>query len=362
MIKNIFIISILFSFQIWYVQAQDPIKIEKTIDQVADSTEITKKKKEILPIVLPVTEPAIGYGAIAGVLYLIPKSEPDFIIAMAGLTNNGSWFTGGGYVGFWNRDNFRYRGLAGVGKLTLDYYAFDGRYKITFDQKIITLIQQVNFRLSDSDFFLGVKYQFSKISIPFYVESKNITIIDEDIDLINSGLTGIIEYDNLNNFLSPTRGSKISISYLQNFELLGSNRDWGGFNFSSYTFLPVNEKWIPGFRLESRLSTGRPPFYSKPYVSLRGVPAMRYQGEFTALAETEQLFNFKPRWGLVAFTGIGAAFESIDNLKYDTLVWNAGAGIRFLALRSTGTKVGMDIARGPEDWAFYVNIGYSWLK
>ena len=32
--------------------------------------------------------------------------------------------------------------------------------------------------------------------------------------------------------------------------------------------------------------------------------------------------------------------------------WNAGAGFRYLIARSLGLKMGIDIARGPEDWAF----------
>ncbi|MEN8123986.1 MAG: hypothetical protein ABFR32_02575 [Bacteroidota bacterium] len=359
---NFIIIILIFNLACSIQAQQDPLNKEKTVGHVTDTSKTLNKKKQILPVIIPVTEPAVGYGAIGGILYMIPKREPDIIVALAGLTSNGSWFTGGGYVGFWNDGNLRYRGLAGYGKLTLDYYAFNGKLPITFDQKIFSLIQQISFRLGNSDYFLGGKYQFSKINIPLHSDPDFESIIPEDIDLINSGITGILEFDNLNNFLSPTKGSKVTISYLQNLELLGSTRDWGSLNFTSYTFLPVNKIWTPGLRIESHLSTGRPPFYSKPYVSLRGVPAMRYQGNFTALAETEQLFNFKPRWGLVAFTGIGAAFESIEELKIDELVWNAGVGVRFLAIRSMGTKVGFDIARGPEDWAFYVNIGYSWLR
>jgi len=111
------------------------------------------------------------------------------------------------------------------------------------------------------------------------------------------------------------------------------------------------------------LATGDTPFYALPFVALRGIPALRYQGDLTFLAETEQLYNITPRWGLLGFTGIGTAIKSLDNsnLKND-VVWNAGGGFRYLLARKLGLKMGMDIARGPEDWAFYITIGTGWIK
>ena len=75
------------------------------------------------------------------------------------------------------------------------------------------------------------------------------------------------------------------------------------------------------------------------------VPALRYQGDLIMLAETEQLFNITPRWGILGFTGIGRAFDSIETMKSDEIVWNAGGGFRYLIAKALGLKVGPDIAR-----------------
>jgi hypothetical protein len=34
-----------------------------------------------------------------------------------------------------------------------------------------------------------------------------------------------------------------------------------------------------------------------------------------------------------------------------------GFGIRYLLARLFGLYTGLDIARGPEDWAFYIQVG-----
>ena len=120
--------------------------------------------------------------------------------------------------------------------------------------------------------------------------------------------------------------------------------------------------WTPALRLESSFVTGDPPFYAKPFVYLRGVPALRYQGDLIVLVETEQLLNITPRWGILGFTGIGRAYNSIEKLNSDEVVWNAGGGFRYTIARALGLKMGADIARGPEDWAFYITLGTAWIK
>lgn len=110
------------------------------------------------------------------------------------------------------------------------------------------------------------------------------------------------------------------------------------------------------------MSTGDAPFYMQPFISLRGVPAMRYQGKMTSLIETEQEFMLTKRWSVVGFGGYGVAFNSFDDIAEGSSAWNAGTGFRYLIARLFGLKMGMDFARGPEQWAMYVVVGTSWLK
>lgn len=119
---------------------------------------------------------------------------------------------------------------------------------------------------------------------------------------------------------------------------------------------------ISGFRLESQLANGEAPFYMNPFISLRGVPAMRYQGEKTTLVETEQLFMFSQRWGVVGFAGYGAAFNQSDEGNTTTQAWNVGTGFRYLIARQLGLRMGIDVAKGPDDWGIYTVFGSAWLK
>jgi len=352
--------NVMFSFS----QTQTALPIDKLVELNGESQKKLKKKSKILPIAIPITEPAVGYGLIAGGLLFLPKNDSlqksDIVAGAGSLTTNSTWFAGGGYLGFWKNDNIRYTGFSGYGQITLDYYGFGSEKPVTFEQNAFIFMQQLTFRIGKSDFFLGAKYQLSKITIPIDQNINTSDFDSEDLELWNSGIGFISEYDKLNNFLSPTKGIKFHLSYNQNLEALGSEKDWGLLNFYTHAYFPVNEKWIPALRVETNLISGDPPFYSYPYVNLRGIPALRYQGKFSIVVETEQLYNISSRWGIVGFTGFGAAIDSVDEKIKNELVYNLGTGVRYLALKDLGLKIGADIAKGPEDFAFYMSVGSAW--
>ncbi len=370
LIFSVFILSIPLN---GYSQKKQRALID-TLDNALDVSYYLNNLHGFLPIISPITEPAVGYGAALAGLFFIPKKEtadkkfqmPDVVGAAGGLTQNGTWFAGAGYAGFWKGDRIRYRGGLGYADISLKFYGIGGgileKYPADFSLKTYALIQQAIFRIGKSKFLLGGKYQFMKTKASFFEESE-LPINPLDFDLINSGLGLIAEYDNTNSIFSPSKGLRINLTYDQYLEILGSNRNFGRLTLFTHYYQPiVKNKWIAGFRLESQLSTGDAPFYMLPFISLRGVPALRYQGEFTALVETEQEVMLTKRWSVVGFGGYGWAFKSLDKMSDETTAWNAGAGFRYLIARLFGLKMGMDVARGPEQWAVYVVVGSSWLK
>lgn len=370
--KNYFIIlfTLLFGFS-FSGNAQILKKHRDSIDGAIDLSRFLSELHGVLPVVSPITEPAVGYGAAVVGLYFMTKEnqkdqkyqKPDVIGLAGGYTENDTWFVGGGYSGIWKDDNIRYRGAFAYADVKLTYYSqlFPGLSR-EFNLKSYFFLQQALFRIKNSNFFIGGKYQLSKMDIDFQLSDDFPEVDNSQLELWNSGVSFISEYENYNNIFSPTKGLKTHISYDQNLEFLGSDQNWGKLNFYSIYYHPINDLWNPGIRLESKLGTGEIPFYAKPYIDLRGIPAMRYQGDLTALIETEQLFNITSRWGLLAFGGVATTFNEFNDYKPEEYVWNAGGGFRYLLARIFGAKMGLDIARGPEDWAVYVVFGSSWLK
>lgn len=130
---------------------------------------------------------------------------------------------------------------------------------------------------------------------------------------VNSGVTLLTQYENFNNILSPSKGVNIELNLRSYFKFLGSDANSQKLTFSSIGYVPVMDRWVSGFSLESNFASQITPFFMLPYLNLRGVPAMRFQGEFTLLAETEQYVRVYKRWG-------------------------------------------------PDSWAFYIVFGSAWLR
>jgi hemolysin activation/secretion protein len=102
------------------------------------------------------------------------------------------------------------------------------------------------------------------------------------------------------------------------------------------------------------------PFFLKPYVSLRGVPALRYQDDRAVMAETELRWNLTPRWALIGFIGAGKAYGGRTSWSEAETVVAKGFGGRYLVARQLGLYAGLDFAWGPEDFAFYLQVGSAW--
>ena len=113
------------------IYGQDkPKAFRDSTDNAFDVSHYLYNLRGFLPIISPITEPAVGYGAtLAGAIF-IPKKDsdpkeftmPDVIVAAGGYTENSTWFVGGGYLGFWKDDHIRYRGFMGYADVKLNYY------------------------------------------------------------------------------------------------------------------------------------------------------------------------------------------------------------------------------------------------
>jgi hypothetical protein len=95
-------------------------------------------------------------------------------------------------------------------------------------------------------------------------------------------------------------------------------------------------------------------------VSLRGVPAMRYQDERVVALEAELRWNFLPKWALVGFYGGGATGGDLLQYESQDLFGAGGLGGRYLFAADLGLWIGADIARGPEKTVWYIQVGHAW--
>ena len=145
-------------------------------------------------------------------------------------------------------------------------------------------------------------------------------------------------------------------------ESLGGDRNFERVGFTVIHHRPVARDLFFGVRGSARSSSDDTPFYLRPYVGLRGVEAMRYQGEEAGEVEAELRWQVHPRFSVVGFAGAGTARGSAGALDRERSVTAGGVGFRYLLARKHGMHMGVDVAAGPDEPAIYLVLGSAWAR
>jgi hypothetical protein len=347
--------------------------------------------KGFLPVPIIVTEPAVGFGVGAALLFFHAKKDdpylkeaktsfqkdsvvqkpslPPSISGVIGLTTeNGTWAGGGFHWGTWKKDHIRYTGALAYPSVNLTFYGSENRpvlkNGIDYNLKGWFLLQEIIFRIKNSNFFLGPKLTYfdsvSTIDFKFPVEG----IKPWELGLKNYGLGFVLKYDSQDNIFTPSSGINADISTLfyRGEGGLISSREYTLTDATSRIYWQLFEDIVLGWRLDGGFSGGDTPFYSLPYIDLRGIPAMRYQGKYALATDVETRWDVNDRWSLVFFGGVGRTADSMSDFSDSKDRWAGGTGFRYLMARMLGLYTGVDIARGPEEWAFYIQVGSAWNK
>ena len=349
-------------------------RFKDPLDGRLDVTANSEGGSGFVPIPIPFNEPTFGAGLIAGVVYFHPSepAEPDGSVSnrpppmtfggVAG-SDNDSWAAAGGHSAVLKDGRLRYLGLLGTASVNVDFYGIgetpglnENPLSLNFEGDL--LVQQAKFQLGESKFAAGFKYLYLSAETTFDVTP------DFDIDLgktTDAGLAGFVTYDTRDNTFTPGAGvlGKATLSYFS--ESLGGDFDYAKLDVAGFKYWQFrDDRLILGLRGEYRHAAGDAPFYSLPWVSLRGVPALRYLGNHAVTVEIEPRWKLDERWSVVGFAGAGRAARDLGQLRNGESIYNYGFGFRYLLARSLGLAAGIDLARGPEDTVLSLTFGSAW--
>jgi hypothetical protein len=217
-------------------------------------------------------------------------------------------------------------------------------------------------QIGESDWYVGMDYLFlhNDVTPDFDFDELPDFVADKDMDANISSLGVDVELDKRDNVFTPNTGWFFATDFGVNASWTGSDYDFQLLNVSLFRYFQFAHNWVSGFRFESKLQWGDAPFYSKPSIALRGVPAARYQGDRTFVLETEQRYDFNLRWSAVLFGGLGKAPTGEVSFEDSKLVYNYGTGFRYLLARKFKLRTGIDIAGSNDDFGWYIVFGSAW--
>ena len=351
-----------------------PSRFRSADDGAFDLSGFLDEEHGFLPLVVPITEPAVGYGAAAGLAFINkPRREPKSlyerppITVVGGLaTENGTWATAAADLRPWF-DN-RIQTLAGIvyASVNLDFYGIGedaalAEHPLRYNLEPKGGVLQTKYRLGESRFWAGINYAFASTGVSFD-EPPGTAGRPEFASHSNvGGITPSLTLDSRDNIFTPVRGTYVEASAGLFEEALGSDQAFQRLRIIGMQFSPLPPIYL-GFRGEVAASFGDTPFYLMPFVYLRGAPVLRYQGEEIAQAELEVRWQCWKRWSAVGFAGYGAAWNNFEDVEDSQSVVTGGTGFRYEIARKYGVHLGLDVAFGPENTAIYVQAGSAWAR
>jgi outer membrane protein assembly factor BamA len=350
-------------------------KFRSPEDGWLDVSSFLEEKYGFFPLPLIITEPAVGYGGGAGLMFLskpLPHSEdglgrPNITVAGGFGTENGSWGTFAGDLRYWLDQHLQTLVGFVYASVNLDYYGIGDDPALANNPLRYNLepkggTARAKYRFGDSRIWAGLNYAFSATKVTFdkppgtpgepaFRHESNV-----------GGFTPSFTFDTRDNFFTPNRGTYLEASAGFFSPAFGGGEDFQRAGLVAMQFIPLSSKLFLGVRVDGAASFGNEPFYLRPFITLRGAPTLRYQGEEVAQIETELRWQFWKRFSLVGFVGGGAVWNHREQFENTKTIVTGGAGFRYEMARDYGLHVGLDVARGPDDTAVYIQVGSAWAR
>jgi hypothetical protein len=270
----------------------------------------------------------------------------------------------------WAQDTVRYLGGIGYGDFNMTFYpqsalpGLDGVFNgqgLDFEITGGGMLNHLQYRIIDAPLFVGVKQLYfvtdQKITNSPVADKLLQTLTNTAPTISGVGLT--LEWDNRNNFFSPTQGYNYKAEFLWYNDAIGSDYEYEQLDVEGINYWELTDDWSLALRghYKSLYTDERflPPA-SYPDIELRGVARNRYQGDETLSVESQLTYQWSPRWSTNVFGGFGYASTNTSLFENDA-EYAYGVGFRYLIARRYGLQAGMDFAFSDEDNAVYFQVG-----
>jgi hypothetical protein len=281
-------------------------------------------------------------------------------------TDNGSWAAYALDSRYWLDDDLHTLVAAAHASANLDFFGV-GRDRLlqsnplSFNIAPTGGLAQARHRLGDSSFWIGGRYMFTAADIRFETTARP-GVPDFERPSRVGGLSALVTLDTRDNIFTPLRGTLLEASFGLFAPWLGGDATFQRATLLALRYFELPEQLYLGLRAEAAAVFGDVPFYMAPFIDMRGVPFLGYQGQQMALAEAELRWQFYGRFSLVAFGGGGGAWNDLEQLDRSRGVVAGGGGFRYELARRYGIHAGVDAAVSRDAMAFFFEVGSGWMR
>jgi len=332
-----------------------------------DPTRLKFQDGNFVAVPIPMSNPTLDTGLIAGAAYFFPQTEEQRNVQPASVAGLGAMYTSNDSKAvavfqqtYWRDDAWRFTGALGAADVRLTLVSpeestsgnrVDWRVKGTF------VFARLSRRLG-GDWYGGGLLRFVDTDQEIATESGEETLefnTDSDVRAVGLGVT--LEFDSRDMPTNPYAGRHFKAEGIFNDEAIGSNQSYQTYTLGYRAYHRLGDPLVLAWELQGCQKGGTAPLWDACRIPLRGFSAFTYLGKASASGQLEARWRAYKRLGLVAFAGRGWAGSSFSTSGGDESISSYGAGIRFEVLPAKRLNMRLDFARSDDDDAVYLAVG-----
>ena len=336
-----------------------------------DESRLKLQRGDFVVVPIPISNPTLESGLVAGAAYFYPQSEEQEKLQPASVTGAAALYTSNDSRAFavvqqnyWRDDRWRFTGVAGAADLRLSLLTFDNsKGQINLNWRIDGAFLYAKLarrlkgnwygggltRLVDADQSIETAQSAPKGASP--------SGFDTGVSTRSAGLGTYLEYDARDNPFNSTDGQYFKFDALFNDEAFGSNKTYQSFSAAFKSYHRISDSLVVAWEAQGCQRGGTAPLWDACTVKLRGFSATDYLGKVSASGQVEARWELSERWGLVGFAGSGYIGNSFSGIREHEPIPSYGAGLRFTVLKAKRINLRIDYARSTDSDAVHVSVG-----
>ena len=329
-----------------------------------EQTNLKLQKGNFVIVPIPISNPTLDTGLIAGAAYFYPQTEeqskvqPASVTAAAGMyTSNDSRAAAVVQQNYWRDDRWRFTGALGSADLRLSLRAPDedsGTTNIDWRINGTFFLARLSRKVA-GNWYGGAYTRVVDANQSLEFGEESLDFDTNDVRAVGIGL--IAEYDSRDLPINTYSGRHFKVQALFNDEAIGSNDTYQSYDVGFKSYHELSGSVVLAWELLGCQRSGTTPLWDSCLIKLRGFPVTDYLGKASYSGQAEVRWRVSKRWGFVAFGGAGEVADSFSGFRERKSIPSYGAGIRFSVLPAKRINMRVDYAKSRDDDAIHLSVG-----
>ena len=329
-----------------------------------DESKLKLQKGNFVVVPIPISNPTLDTGLIAGAAYFYGqteeqrKAQPASVTAAAAMyTSNESRAAAVVQQNYWRDDRWRFTGALGAADLRLSLIAPDedaGTANVDWRINGAFFLARLSRKIT-GNWYGGAFVRSIDANQSLESGEESLDFDTDDVRAVGIGLTA--EYDSRDMPINTYTGRYFKAQALFNDEAIGSKDTYQSYDVSFRSYHELSDSVVLAWELQGCQREGPTPLWDSCLIKLRGFAATDYLGKVSASGQAEVRWRLSKRWGVVAFGGAGEVGQSFSGFRDRASIPSYGAGVRFSVLPAKRINMRLDFAKSRDSDAIHFSVG-----